>query len=322
MDTRLLAPTDDGLAAAGGLLRAGGLVAFPTETVYGLGADATSADAVVRIFRAKQRPADNPLIVHLADADQVTAVAQAMTPLGERLAAAFWPGPLTLVLPARPDLPRITTGGLDTVAVRVPGHPVAHALLVAAAVPVAAPSANRSGRPSPTTAAHVLADLDGVIDAVVDGGPCPVGVESTVVDARGAVPVVLREGSVTQEDLAGVADRVAVGGERAASPGTRHRHYQPSCRVEVAPPDGAVERARALAADGERVGLVARAAAPAGAVGLARFADAAELAGLLYRALRAAEDAGVDVVVVEGVEPAGVGRAVMDRLHRAAGSIG
>jgi L-threonylcarbamoyladenylate synthase len=303
------------------VLRAGGLVAFPTETVYGLGADATSAAAVARLFAAKQRPADNPLIVHLARAQQVSAVATGMTPLATRLAAAHWPGPLTLVLPARPDLPRITTGGLDTVAVRVPGHPVAHALLVAAGVPVAAPSANRSGRPSPTTAAHVLADLAGAIDAVVDGGACPVGVESTVVDARGDVPVVLREGSITREDLAAVTGPVAgtTAADVAASPGTRHQHYRPRCAVVVAPVGTACERAAALAAGGRRVGLVAREPAPAGVVAVARFTDAADLAGRLYGALRDAEDAEVDVVVVEAVEPVGVGRAVMDRLQRAAG---
>ncbi len=318
MATRVLAPTDDGLAVAGGLLRAGRLVAFPTETVYGLGADATSADAVRRVFAAKQRPADNPLIVHLAAADQVTTVATGMTPLAERLAAAFWPGPLTLVLPARPDLPTVTTGGLDTVAVRVPGHPVANALLVAAGVPVAAPSANRSGRPSPTTAAHVLADLDGAIDAVVDGGRCPVGVESTVVDARGEVPVVLREGSVTHEDLTRAVAAPTTSAGAAASPGTRHRHYQPVCRVEVVPPGAAGERAAALAAAGERVGIVGRIAGTGDVTTIATFGDAADLAAQLYGALRDAEAAGVDVLVVEGVEEVGVGRAVMDRLRRAA----
>jgi L-threonylcarbamoyladenylate synthase len=318
VDTRLLAPTDDGLAVAGRLLRDGRLVSFPTETVYGLGADATSPDAIARIFAAKGRPADNPLIVHLAGPDELARVVAEITPLAHRLAAAFWPGPLTLVLEARPDLPRATTGGLDTVAVRVPDHPVARALIAAAGVPVAAPSANRSGRPSPTTADHVVADLGGVVDAVVDGGRCPVGVESTVVDARGDVPVVLREGAVTQEDLERAADGVTVGADGSASPGTRYRHYRPACRVEIAPPGEAAARAGALAAEGMAVALVAREPAPAGVHEAARFADAAELAARLYGALRDAEVAGVDVVVVEAVEPVGIGRAVMDRLARAA----
>lgn len=301
------------------MLRAGRLVAFPTETVYGLGADATAPAAVGRIFAAKQRPADNPLIVHLVAAEQMRDVVAEVTPLAERLAATFWPGPLTLVLEARAGLPQETTGGLGTVAVRVPDHPVALALLRAAAVPVAAPSANRSGRPSPTTAAHVLSDLGGVIDAVVDGGTCPVGVESTVVDARGEVPIVLREGAVTREDLAQGVAVPEVGGDPAASPGTRHRHYQPTCRVELARPGRAAEQAAALVATGVRVALVSRDRAPDGVVGTGRFVDAADLARVLYEALRDAEAAGVDVVVVETVAEQGIGRAVMDRLRRAAG---
>ena len=319
LDTRLLPPTDDGIAVAGALLRAGRLVAFPTETVYGLGADATAPAAVAGIFAAKRRPADNPLIVHLAGVEQLDRVVAEVTPLAGRLAAAFWPGALTLVLAAREDVPRVTTGGLDTVAVRVPDHPVATALLREAGVPVAAPSANRSGRPSPTTAAHVLGDLGGAIDAVVDGGTCTVGVESTVVDARGDLPVVLREGSVTREDLERVVAAAQVGGDDASSPGTRHQHYQPTCEVVLAPPGRAVGRAAALVAGGARVGLVARDPAPPEVVATARFVDAADLARVLYGALRDAEAAGVDVVVVETVAEHGIGRAVMDRLRRAAG---
>ena len=315
--TRVLPPNDAGLAVAGELLRSGRLVAFPTETVYGLGADALDTPAVRGVFAAKARPADNPLIVHLPDADGLGRVAATITPLARRLAGEFWPGPITLVLDARPDVPRITTGGLATVAVRVPDHPVAVALLRAAGVPVAAPSANRSGRPSPTTAAHVLADLGGRIDAVVDGGRCTVGVESTVVDARGDQPIVLREGAVTREEL-GIADvpPTAHGG-LAASPGTRHRHYQPACRVEIAAAGAAAPRAVALAAAGERVGLLASTEAPEGIVELGRFHGAGALAALVYGALRDAEDAHLDVVVVESVAETGVGRAVMDRLRRA-----
>ncbi|MEX1279851.1 MAG: L-threonylcarbamoyladenylate synthase [Acidimicrobiia bacterium] len=316
MDTRLLPPTDDGLDTAATLLRAGGLVAFPTETVYGLGADALDADAVGRVFEAKGRPADNPLIVHLADGDGLAGVVAHITPLARRLAAEFWPGPLTLVLDVHPDVSAITTGGLDTVAVRVPDHPVAVALLAAAGVPVAAPSANRSGRPSPTTAAHVMADLGGRIEAVVDGGPCTIGLESTVVDARGDLPVVLREGAVTREEL-GIVE--SGDGEVGLSPGTRHRHYQPTCRVEVAEPGTAGALARELAAGGEQVGILAASAAPAGVAELGRFDDAGALAAMLYDALRRAEDADLDVVVVEAVAERGVGRAVMDRLRRAAG---
>lgn len=295
-------------------------MAFPTETVYGLGADATDADAVARTFAAKGRPADNPLIVHVGGIGDLDGVVREVTPLAERLADRFWPGPLTLVLAAHPGLPRATTAGLDSVAVRVPDHPVAQRLLAAAGVPVAAPSANRSGRPSPTSAAHVLADLAGRIDAVVDGGPCTVGVESTVVDARGEVPLVLREGSVTREDLGVALDAAAGTGdlELGASPGTRHRHYQPTCRVELASPGMGPDVARRLTAEGARVGLIARDRAPQGIVEVARFDTAEHLAAILYGALRDAEVAAVDVVVVEEVADVGIGRALMDRLRRAA----
>ncbi len=315
MHTATLAPTDAGLAIAGDLLRAGRLVAFPTETVYGLGANALDPEAVGRIFEVKGRPADNPLIVHIAGVEGLGELVADITPLAHRLAGSFWPGPLTMVLTARPDVPSITTGGLTTVAIRVPDHPVAITLLRTAGIPVAAPSANRSGRPSPTSAGHVLADLGGRIDAVVDGGRCVFGIESTVVDARGPLPIVLREGAVTREDLGLAGDTIT--DDLAASPGTRHRHYQPACRVEIAPPGHAAQVAAGLAEQGDRVGLLARVEPPPGVIRLGRFHDAGELAACLYGALRNGEDAGVDVVVVEAVPEVGVGRAVMDRLRRA-----
>jgi L-threonylcarbamoyladenylate synthase len=305
------------LDRAAATLTAGGLVAFPTETVYGLGANALDPAAVRRVFAAKGRPADNPLIVHLASADQTGTVAARITPLARQLMAAHWPGPLTLVLRARGDVPTVTTGGLDTVAVRVPDHALARALIQAADVPVAAPSANRSGRPSPTTAAHVLDDLGDVVDVVLDGGPCRIGVESTVVDARGDRPVILREGSVTREQLAIGPD--AGRGDVSASPGTRYRHYAPDCHVTIAPAGQGAQVAGALAADGVRVGAVVAGAVPEHVLEVERFHDATQLGALLYRALRAAEDAGLDVLVVEAVSEDGVGRAVMDRLRRAAG---
>jgi L-threonylcarbamoyladenylate synthase len=302
---------------AAALLRAGGLVAFPTETVYGLGASALDEAAVQRVFAVKGRPADNPLIVHLASADDLGAVACSVPESARRLAARFWPGPLTLVLDARPGVPLVTRGGRDTVAVRVPGHDLALRLLRAAGVPVAAPSANRSGRPSPTTAQHVRDDLGGDFDAVLDGGPCRVGVESTVVDARGPVPVVLREGGVPADLLGAVTGS---GAQLGASPGTRYRHYAPRCRVVVAPEGEGAACAAGLAADGARVALVGPTGAPAGVVHLAAVDGAEDLARRLYALLRAAEDAGADAVVVEAVPEVGVGRAVMDRLRRAAAS--
>lgn len=301
------------LAPAVDALRSGRLVAFPTETVYGLGAHALDEQAVAAVFAAKGRPADNPLIVHLTGLQAAASVAT-LTPLARALAARFWPGPLTLVLEARPCVPAVTRGGLSTVAVRAPAHPVAQALLDAAGLPVAAPSANASGRPSPTTAAHVVADLTGRVDVVVDGGPCRLGVESTVVDARGDVPTLLREGAVTREQLPGLAD----GAETHRSPGSRFRHYAPRCEVVIAPAGDGPARAAALAEAGWRVGLLAPTPASAGVVTLATPNDAAALGAVLYAALRDAEDAGVDVVVVEAVDERGVGRAVMDRLRRAA----
>ncbi len=314
------APDPAALAPPAAALRAGRLVAFPTETVYGLGAAARDATAVAAVFAAKGRPADNPLIVHVADVDAAAAVVAALPPLARRLATRWWPGPLTLVLDADPALPSVTTGGLATVAVRVPGHPVALALLRAAGVPVAAPSANRSGRPSPTTADHVVADLGGAVDVVVDGGACPVGIESTVVDARGDVPVVLREGAVTREmlDAAGHSAPAGTAANDAASPGTRHRHYAPRCAVALAATGDGPQRAAALAAQGLSIGLIGFAAGPPAVRTLAVVADAADLGRRLYDGLRAAEAAGVDVVVVEACPEEGIGRAVMDRLRRAA----
>lgn len=308
-------PDDAAIAAAAQVLRSGGLVAFPTETVYGLGADARSETAVRAIFAAKGRPADNPLIVHIGDPAGLVDVAATVPALAARLAEQFWPGPLTLVVEAAADLPSVTTGGLTTVAVRVPDHPVALALLRAADLPVAAPSANRSGRPSPTTAAHVIEDLDaGHVDLVLDGGACTIGIESTVVDARGDVPVILREGAVTREAMG--ATSAVDGSER--SPGTRYRHYAPSYPVEIVPAGEGPRRAASLARQGRRVGLLAAVRGPETVTTLAVIDGPATLARVLYDALRAGETAGLDIVVVEAVGDTGVGRAVMDRLRRAA----
>jgi len=271
-------PQPDRIAAAAAVLRAGGLVAFPTETVYGLGADAFDAAAVARVFAAKGRPADDPIIVHVSGIDDLAGIAASIPPVAVRLAAAFWPGPLTIVVPRGPRVPDVVTAGLDSVAVRAPSHPVARALLAAAGTPIAAPSANPFGRTSPTTAAHVLADLGDRIDVVLDGGPAPVGVESTVVDCRADPPRVLRPGGVTLEALRRVVPGIlsgnsetAQGGEAAAgaspslarSPGMTPRHYAPRAPlVLVEGPDddvlAALDRAaRVLATSGFHVGILA-----------------------------------------------------------------
>lgn len=318
MHTRTLTASDTDLETAGQLLRSGRLVAFPTETVYGLGANALDPTAVRRVFDVKERPADNPLIIHVPNVSGLEGLVRDVPPLAHRLAGEFWPGPLTMVLDARSGVPEITTGGLTTVAVRVPDHPVAIALLGEASVPVAAPSANRSGRPSPTTAAHVMADLGGRIDAVVDGGRCVFGIESTVVDVRGDQPIVLREGAVTREDL-GITGHAGDAAAIHASPGTRHRHYQPNCRVQIAAAGAAAATAAGLAEGGARVGLLATSDPPPDVAALGRFDHPGELAAMLYAAFRDGEEVGLDVIVVEAVPEIGVGRAVMDRLRRASG---
>ena len=238
MRTLFLKADEPGVRRGAEVIRAGGLVAFPTETVYGLGADALSDSAVARIFEAKERPRGNPLIVHLAGAAALESVAARVPPRARDAAARFWPGPLTLVLPRAGTVPLITTGGLETVAVRVPSHPVARALIEASGRPIAAPSANRSGRPSPTRAEHVREDLDGRIELILDGGPTPVGVESTVLDMTTEPPMLLRPGGVTLEQLRDCLGEVAVlagDDEEAAgrSPGLRYRHYAPRAQVIV-----------------------------------------------------------------------------------------
>jgi L-threonylcarbamoyladenylate synthase len=333
-------PDEVGLAAALDALRRGELVGLPTETVYGLAA-VLEPDAIARIFAVKGRPADNPLIVHVADVAALHSDIGRLTPLARRLAEVFWPGPLTLVLPAGPQLPRVVTGGLDTVAVRVPDHPVATALLRGLAAPVAAPSANRSGRPSPTTAQHVADEFGAEVGIVLDGGASIVGLESTVVDARGDEPVILREGAITREHLRSALTATTEGGSTGASgppdgpsvdpapphgpdlrasPGTRYRHYAPDCQVVLVADDVLADAVGQLRADGARVGVVAATSTlvPDGVEVVARFDDATSLAQQLYAVLRAGESAGLDVLVVEAVAEDGIGRAVMDRLRRAA----
>jgi L-threonylcarbamoyladenylate synthase len=318
-------PGDDPAAIrrAAELLRAGGLVAFPTETVYGLGADALDPIAVRQIFVAKDRPADNPLIVHVADVAAARALVREWPPLAERAAAALWPGPLTLVLPRAAIVPDVTTAGQDTVALRVPAHPVALALLRACQRPLAAPSANRSGRPSPTLAGHVSADLDGRVALILDGGPTALGLESSVLDLCHARPLLLRRGGVSHEQLLALLGPVdcvegADSAVQARSPGLRHRHYAPRARVElVAEGEGEAAAARALAS-GERVGLICRRPVVS-AASVRRLPDALEgFAQALFATLRALDDEAVDRIVVEAVSEAGIGAAIMDRLRRAA----
>ena len=332
-----LRPDPGLIREAADVLSAGQLVAFPTETVYGLGADALNAAAVDRVFEAKGRPADNPTIVHVSTPAALDEIVTVIPPAARMLIARLWPGPLTLVLPAAPTVPLVTRGGLPTVAVRMPSHAVALALIAAAGRPVAAPSANRSGRPSPTTAQHVRDDLGDAVSIILDAGPTPVGVESTVLDLAGEGPVLLRPGGVPLEMLERLLGPVAIAPPGAASllvrsPGTRYRHYAPHAKVvlvEVPQQRATLElnaAIRRLWDQGLRVGAMVTAetaaAMPAGAVVrvMGSRSEAAAIAANLFAQLRELDDAGLDAIVVEGIEERGLGRAVMDRLRRAAGA--
>lgn len=309
--------------AAVDVLRAGGLVAFPTETVYGLGADATNPEAVARIFAAKGRPRSHPVIVHLAEPAAAKEWASEVPDYAGALADAFWPGPLTLVLPRSDIVPDAVTGGLATVGLRVPAQPLALELLSAFGGGVAAPSANRFGRVSPTRAEHVRADLGPAVDLILDGGPCPVGVESTIVDCSGSEPRVLRPGGVPVELLAGVLGykpRITVEGSVRA-PGMLPCHYAPSARVEVLASEAIAPRAEELVALGLRVGILAPGrlnGLPTGVEALPPAGGAVAYAQCLYQRLREADRRGVDVLLAVPPPETGVGTAVADRLRRAA----
>ena len=310
------------IAEAARVLRAGGLVAFPTETVYGLGADASRDDAVGRIFAAKGRPRAHPLIVHLSPDERLTGWARDVPPEARRLAQLAWPGPLTLVLRRGPRVSPVVTAGADTVALRVPAHAMAQALLRAFGGGVAAPSANRFGAVSPTTALHVVADLGDQVDYVLDGGACDVGIESTIVDLSRGAPVLLRPGGVARETIEAVVGPLAAAdAEAPAAPGTLASHYAPRAEVIAAhPADVPAEVARAHG----KVAVLAPASAFAAWPELAARAcplpdDPAGMARGLYAALRDLDAAGVDVVIAALPPAAGLGEAVGDRLRRAAG---
>ena len=326
MHTELCQADDASIRRAAALLRGGELVAFPTETVYGLGADALNAEASARIFAAKGRPADNPLIAHIAGESGLAGlIAGEPCACARALMRAFWPGPMTLIFPKSPRVPREVTAGLDTVAVRMPSHPVARALISAAQTPIAAPSANRSGRPSPTTAAHVLEDMEGRIPLILDGGPCEVGLESTVVDVTGARPRILRPGGVTLEMLEGVVGDVDVdegvlhqlqAGSQARSPGMKYKHYAPKGEVTIVTgPRAAQEIARLYDAADGRAAILAFSQADYGARRVYRLKNAP---GELFAALRQLDEDGMETIYAEDVPTAGVGLAVMNRLMRAA----
>jgi L-threonylcarbamoyladenylate synthase len=308
----VLAADPAAIARAGRVLAEGGLVAFPTETVYGLGGDATSDAAVAAIFKAKGRPSFNPLIAHVANLDQAAALVE-LTPAARRLAGRFWPGPLTMVLPRRKDSPvsLLASAGLDSVAVRMPDHPVALALIKAAGRPLAAPSANRSGRVSPTRAEHVAECLEGRIALVLDGGPCRVGVESTVVDLTEDPPTLLRPGGITAEELEAVLGtplrRALETPDTPRSPGQMESHYAPALPV----------RLNALQAEpGEA--LLGFGPAPDCVLNLSPRSDPTEAAAHLFAMLRALDRPDYRGIAVMPIPESGLGIAINDRLRRAA----
>ena len=338
MDTKVLAADQQSLAQASALLKAGQLVAFPTETVYGLGANALDRNAVLKIFEAKGRPGDNPLIVHIHDRAQLAGICET-DETAEKLMDAFWPGPLTLIMPKKPEIPLEVTAGLDTVAVRMPSHPVALAMLQACGLPVAAPSANRSGKPSPTSAEHVRVDMEGRIPMILDGGSCQVGLESTVLTVCQDIPCILRPGGITKDMLenvlrceitvAGSVLRPLQKGEKALSPGMMYKHYSPDGQVTLV--EGAeadvLPALQALCdhaiAQGHRTCVMCftehvNALQAYHPHDIGRKDHPEEVAQRLFDTLRMLDEEGMEVIFSEVVPPEGVGLAVMNRLGRAA----
>ena len=328
-------PDPQVIALAAERLRAGGLVAFPTETVYGLGANAFDEQAIERIFEVKRRPSYDPLIVHIASIEQLDAVASDVPELARRFAEGFWPGPLTLVLKKRPRVAANVSSGMDTVAVRMPDHKIPLALIEASGVPVAAPSANLFTRPSPTLAQHVLDDLDGHVDIVLDGGSTLIGLESTVLDLTGTTPSVLRPGGVPLEVLRQVVPDIELGrrlvetkrGAAMPSPGMLARHYSPSVRflLFTGSSERYLEVVTVLTGNGIRVGLMAfdeDAVKFAGVVIemalLGSETDQAAIGQNLFARMRELEKKNVDVIVMRAMKLHGLGLAIWDRLYRAA----
>mgnify|MGYP003375811009 CR=1 FL=1 len=331
---------DEELMEAARILREGGLVAFPTETVYGLGGNALDEDAARKIYAAKGRPSDNPLIAHVSCSEEVLPLVAEIPEAGKKLMEAFWPGPLTIIFPKSGKVPYGTTGGLETVAVRMPVDPVANRLIALAGVPVAAPSANTSGRPSPTTADHVWQDMQGRIDMIIDGGPVGIGVESTIVDVSGPVPAVLRPGAITMEMLREVLGEVTIDpailgpmaeGVRPKAPGMKYKHYAPKADLTLVEAQcwedmaSAVNRlAQEKLEAGFKVGIIctdeSRELYSGGVIrSIGSRENPASVAHNLYALLREFDDLAVDYIFSESFSQDDIGQAIMNRLSKAAG---
>ncbi len=326
------------LERAGSIIRDGGLVAFPTETVYGLGGDALNPESSKKIYAAKGRPSDNPLIVHVADMESVADIVKEIPEAARKLADAFWPGPLTMIMNKSDKVPYETTGGLDTVAIRMPNNKIALELIRQSGGYIAAPSANTSGRPSPTVARYCVEDLSGKIEMIIDGGQVGIGLESTIVDLTSGTPMILRPGYITKEMLSGVLgaveiDRTIIDGnskERPKAPGMKYRHYAPKGELTIV--EGSQEdvvayindRARAARADGKRVGVIGTDATKSLYVAdvvksVGNRENEATIAHELFKVLREFDDENMDVMFSESFDDSGIGQAIMNRLLKAAG---
>ena len=333
MQTKYLRDSAEDIRQAADILRSGGLVGIPTETVYGLGANGLSSEAVKKIFAAKGRPQDNPLILHVPEASWLARYCRGVPESAYALAERFWPGPLTMILPRREMVPDATTAGLDTVGVRCPNHPVTLAIIREADVPVAAPSGNTSGRPSPTCAAHMIEDMDGKIDAIVDGGPCGVGVESTIIDLTCTPPRLLRPGGLPLEALEEVLGEVAVDaallrplgeGEKPKAPGMKYRHYAPKAPVTVVVGEPAAAADYIAARLGERTGVICFSEWTdrfAGCIveDMGSVSRKDEQARRVFDALRAFDHTDVTEIYAQCPHEDGLGLAVANRLKKAAG---
>lgn len=329
MKTEIFVPTKENYEKCGRLIRAGELVAFPTETVYGLGANALNPEAVKKVYLAKGRPSDNPLIVHIASPDDIDKVARSVPDKARLVIEKFMPGSVTVVMPKRPEIPDCVTGGLDTVAVRMPLHPVALDFIRACGVPICAPSANTSTRPSPTLASHVYDDLGGKIAAILDGGACAVGVESTVIDFVGDTPRLLRAGGMPLEPLEEVIGKIQreVKSDKPLCPGMKYKHYAPTCDVTVVMPgekqqQKTIDLYDKLVSEGKKTVILSlEGHIPAyGDRNIFNVgADSREYAHNLFLLLRECDKVGYDAAIAEGVTDQGYGLSVMNRVCKSAG---
>lgn len=332
METKIF--TENELDKAGRIIRSGGLVAFPTETVYGLGASAFDAKAAEKIYKAKGRPSDNPLIVHICDKSQINELAREITPSAKKLIDSFMPGPFTIILKKRENIPEAVTAGLDTVGIRFPKNETAVKFIAASRVPIAAPSANISGKPSPTSAQHVIHDMSGRIDGIIDGGSCDVGVESTIVDASGDIPVLLRPGGITFEMLKSAVPETVLdehvlksvsAEEQPKCPGMKYRHYAPDAEVVVVEGEKDAVQAMIKSLLEQNRGKITGVLTMYGsiydnAVMLSGGSSNMDYAKNLFSALREFDELGVQLVFAEFCEKDGYGLAVKNRLYKSAGN--